>query len=110
MDSAAIMLMAIAAQGAAAPPAPPLPELRILPPPCRPGGADEIVVCGREEERERQRAREPVPPRGVIPPREDLQLGTDIAGLGRLEPKLMQHVRPDGFVDRALMMTLKIKF
>lgn len=78
---------------------------RILPPPCRPGRGDEIVVCGRSED---QRLRESKLPPGVRV-REGGVVGIDL-GDARIEPKLEQAPMPRGAVSKRVMVTVKVPF
>jgi len=114
----AAIITAAAAQGAAAVPptaAPspqeaagaPIREIHILPPPCKSGGRDEIVVCGRDDSRER--LGELRPPRGIVV-QEEGPISVAIPGLGVVEPRLVQRLRPDGTVSQGFMVSLKIPF
>ena len=69
---------------------------RILPPPCRPGRPDEIVVCGHDADRDR--LTELKPPRGIVDAKGGV-IGLDIGG-ARIEPKLEQVEFPGGMVSK----------
>lgn len=72
---------------------------------CRRGGGDEIVVCGRREDP--NRLRELTPPPGTAP--RTGVIGHDLS-FGRVEPLMETIVRSDGWVDKRVMVTLKIPF
>jgi len=111
-------MIAMAAGPGDAPPAvpPPVPpgftlqpgpkDRRIVAPDCRPGRADEIVVCARDPGRDR--LTEIKPPDGVVD-RPGGVVGLDIGG-ARLEPKLEQVEFPGGIVSKRVMVTIKIPF
>ena len=73
---------------------------------CRRGAGEEIVVCGRRPNR--YRLEELKPPAGAEA-REPGVIGVDLP-FGRLEPQMKSVVRPDGWVDKQIMVTLKIPF
>jgi hypothetical protein len=73
---------------------------------CRGGGDAEIVVCGRRGDR--YRLEELKPPPGAEP-RESGVVGVDLP-FGRVEPLMETIVRSDGWVDKRVMVTLKMPF
>ncbi len=73
---------------------------------CRRGGGEEIVVCGRRDSG--QRLEELKPPPGAEP-KEPGVIGHDLP-FGRVEPLLQTVVRSDGWIDKRVMVTLKIPF
>lgn len=73
---------------------------------CRRGVGEEIVVCGRRTDR--YRLEELKPPPGAEP-RGSGVIGHDLP-FGRVEPLLETVVRSDGWVDKRVMVTLKMPF
>jgi hypothetical protein len=67
---------------------------------------EEIVVCGRRTDR--HRLEELKPPPGAE------QKGSGVIGydlpFGRIEPLMETVVRSDGWIDKRVMVTLKIPF
>jgi hypothetical protein len=78
---------------------------RIVPAECDRGRGGEIVVCGRSSDR--HRLREVPPPPGIE--RREGPIGVDVP-FGRVEPSLQTVVRPDGWIDKRVMVTLKMPF
>jgi hypothetical protein len=78
---------------------------RIVPGACERGATGEIVVCGRGSERHRLRDLPP-PPGGA--PRDGV-VGVDLP-FGRVEPSLETVIRPDGWIDKRVMVKLKVPF
>ncbi len=78
---------------------------RVVPRDCDRGAGGEIVVCGRGAER--HRLRDLPPPPGVD--RREGPIGVDLP-FGRVEPSLQTVGRPDGWIDRRIMVTLKVAF
>jgi hypothetical protein len=73
----------------------------------RPAESGEIVVCGRRGDG--QRLEELRPPPGTEERAEGEVVGIDLP-FGRVEPELSTIVRPDGWVDKRVMVKLKIPF
>jgi hypothetical protein len=73
--------------------------------PCRKGSADEIVVCGSRDGRSRYRL--PRLPKAYE--RKPLRAETDIAGM-HARAHVESNVRPDGLVDKRIMITFGIPF
>lgn len=86
---------------------PPARDEHVLPPPCRPEGGDEIVVCGRDGERDRLRDAK-LPPGVRV--HEGGVVGVDLGGGARLEPKLEEVVLQEGLVSKRVMVTVKVPF
>jgi hypothetical protein len=85
-----------------------LPAQEVAPPlvaNCRRGGGDEIVVCGRAG---RYRLEELKPPAGAEA-KQGTVIGHDLP-FGRIEPLMETVVRSDGWVDKRIMVTLKMPF
>jgi hypothetical protein len=106
-------MIALAAAEGDSPPAipsdfqlkPPARSERILPPPCRPERGDEIVVCGRSEDRRL----EPLKPPPGVHPSDGGVIGMDLGG-ARIEPKLEEVAMPGGAVSKRVMVTVKLPF
>ena len=79
---------------------------RIVPPDCRPGRPDEIVVCAPDARRDR--LTELKPPSGIID-RKGGVVGLDV-GDARIEPKLEEVEFPGGMVSKRVMVTIKMPF
>jgi hypothetical protein len=75
---------------------------------CGPGDADSIIVCGRRDN-DRYRVRDLEPPRGTALRRAN-PFDWDLGGGTRLLPTITQIDRPDGFVDRRIMLNIRIPF
>jgi hypothetical protein len=73
---------------------------------CRRAAADEILVCGRRDDE--NRLKELTPPPGTEGKKRGV-IGVDLP-FGRVEPKLETLNRSDGWVDKRIMVTLKIPF
>ena len=73
---------------------------------CRPREGEEIVVCGRRDSGQRL---EPLKPPPGAEPREPGVIGHDFS-FGRVEPLMETVVRSDGWVDKRVMVTLKMPF
>ena len=73
---------------------------------CRRGAGEEIVVCGRRTDR--YRLDELKPPPGAEQ-KEAGVIGYDLP-FGRIEPLMETVVRSDGWIDKRVMVTLKIPF
>ena len=82
-----------------------MPE-RIVPGRCAPAAGEEIVVCGRPPDTYRYREIEL--PEGVEAPAPDGSFGIGLAPQVRAEVDTI--VRPDGFIDRRLMIKWRIPF
>ena len=73
---------------------------------CRRGEGDDIVVCGRRGGGHRL---EPLTPPPGVEEQEGGVVGIDLP-FGRVEPEMSTIVRPDGWVDKRVVVKLKIPF
>ena len=75
---------------------------------CHRGAGDDIIVCGRRDN-ERYRLRPIVPPPGMVLARPS-PFAWDLGGGAVADVDVDQATRPDGYVDRRIMLRFRTPF
>jgi hypothetical protein len=86
----------------------PIPSITGLNKPCPIGSKGEIIVCARRSEAERQRYRDAGAP--PLPDRDSTPAGFAVSKDATIAAEVESFVRPDGTINKAIMVKYKLRF